>query len=65
MKAQIRRWSSTENKNYFVDVEVVCGVSGLIRVKINGLTVVDGFGTVENALKAAEKLIRERKISNS
>lgn len=65
MKAQIRRWSNEENKNYFVAVDVMASASGQIYVKLDGIALVGGYSDVESAMTAAEQIIRNCKISNS
>lgn len=64
MKAQIRRWSNEEQKNYFVNVVIVDDSHG-IAVKLDDIVITEGHTNVANALADAEKIIRDRKISNS
>ena len=64
MKAQIRRWSNEEQKNYFVHVDVI-QEEGAVSVKLDGIVICDGHSNVADALADAEKIIRDRKISNS
>ncbi len=67
MKAQIRRWSNEDQKNYFVNVNVeqICDEPRSIAVFLDGVIIVDGYTTTEEALNAAERIIRDRKLSNS
>lgn len=68
MKAQIRRWSNEENKNYFVTVDLAKnnnsqGPGDRINVYLDGILLCSG-ADVEDALKAAENIVRTRKITN-
>lgn len=69
MKATIRRWSSEESKNFFVTVDVSQnnnsqGMDDYVNVYLDGLLICSGTD-VEDALKAAEGLMRRRKLETS
>lgn len=62
-KAQVRRWSREENRGYLVQVDVV-EEANKVSVFLNGIRLVAGSNTVEDALQTAETLIRERRLNN-
>lgn len=65
MKAQVRRWDNKEQKNFVVEVEIIKQQrGGRLAVLLDGMTLLEA-STVEEALSAAEKIVREGRLSNS